>query len=559
MTFAVVDEPVVSSVGVEFAALADASGVSVAVDPVGDLCTHGFGHVPRKDIAVGFALALVVFLIAAVAFDVELVDDMGVCVGVSLTRTALDRRVDGAPRLGVRCDPRRCGRGVWRGCIGCGCIGCGCIGCGCIGRGCIAVDRGVAIASELVEIHAVGTGSVLCAFVGVSALSVEMVDQILVGTQAVLVRELLERALCGCRLCGGRLCGSGSRLGGRTGECAVAVANEVVHIEAKAACVIGCTFVGVSALLVGVIDHVLVGAKVWILAQNTVERAFGRACGWLGRGGSGLRGSRLCRSRLCRSRLCGCRLCGCRLWKSGVAVANKVVHIEAKAANVVCSTVIATTALSVGVVDHVLVGAKVWMFTEDILEGFLGVGSTGGGCTAGGVGAGAWGEIAGLSERSVGEVGIVEDAVASIGVVSVGIGLFGECGKEFAFGSVGADFLAGALEHTRQAVVSGCAAESILDGGVKEHSASAFGLDAVLISESVGGFKVAFTGEIALNFLEVGVASSFLHAGFDIGVVEVSAAHPVGVAHIVGVGAEDLVEFFGIGLVHPIHQGGEGA
>lgn len=162
-----------------------------------------------------------------------------------------------------------------------------------------------------------------------------------------------------------------------------------------------------------------------------------------------------------------------------------------------------------------------------------------------------------MSEGSVGKIGIVEDVVASVGVVAVCIGLVGECGEEFAFGGVGSDFLASALEHTREAVVAGGATESVLNGGIKEHSASAFGLDAVLIGESVGGFKIAFASEIALDFLEVGIASSLLHTGFDIGVVEIGVTNPIGVAHIVGMGSEDLVEFFGIGLVHTVHQGGE--
>ncbi len=266
VAFAVVDEPIVSSVGVEFAALAEARGVSVAVDPVGDLRAHRFGDVPRKDIAVSFALALVVFLVAAVAFDVELVDDMGVCVGATLTRAVLDRGIDGAPRLGVRSDARR-----GRGGVGRGCVGCGCVGCGCVGRGCIRIDRCVAVAGELIEIDAVGTGSVLCAFVGVSALSVEVVDQVLVGAQTVLVGELLNRTLGGSGLC--RLCRS-IGLCRRAGESGVAIANKVVHIEAKAACVVGSAFVGVSALLIGVIDHVLVGSKVGMFAQDAVEWAF---------------------------------------------------------------------------------------------------------------------------------------------------------------------------------------------------------------------------------------------------------------------------------------------
>ncbi len=162
-----------------------------------------------------------------------------------------------------------------------------------------------------------------------------------------------------------------------------------------------------------------------------------------------------------------------------------------------------------------------------------------------------------MSEGSVGEVGIVEDAVASVGVVAVGVGLIGKSGEEFAFGGVGSDFLAGALEHTSEAVVASGATESVLNGGIKEHSASAFGLDAVLIGESVGGFKIAFASEIALDFLEVGITSGLLHTSFDIGVVEIGVTNPIGVAHIVGMGPEDLVEFFGVGLVHTIHQGGE--
>lgn len=272
VAWAVIDEPIVSSVGVKFAALAETRGVSVAVDPVGDLGTHRFGDVPCKDIAVGFTLALVIFLIAAVAFDVELVDDMGISVGVALTRAVLDGGIDGAPRLGVRSDARRGRCGVGRGCVGCGCIRRRCIG-----GGCVRIDRCVAVAGELIEIDTVGTSSVLCAFVGVSALSVEVVDQVLVGAQTVLVGELLERALGRCGLCG--LCG-GSGLCRSIGLCrraresGVAIANKVVHIEAKAACVVGSAFVGVSALLVGVVDHVLVGAEVGMFAQDAVEWAF---------------------------------------------------------------------------------------------------------------------------------------------------------------------------------------------------------------------------------------------------------------------------------------------
>ncbi len=77
----------------------------------------------------------------------------------------------------------------------------------------------------------------------------------------------------------GRL-GRLGRLGGTRAQLTTAIGEQVIHVEAEATDIIGCTIEGVAALFVGVVDHVLVGAEAGILCKSPIQGAL--RCGRLG-------------------------------------------------------------------------------------------------------------------------------------------------------------------------------------------------------------------------------------------------------------------------------------
>ena len=103
VAFAVLVEPIDGGVGGQFscAAFAHLGGISSAIHPMGDLCAHRFGDIPREDITIGFSESLAIWGIAAILLDAKLVDHFGITGGVALVRRVGDGGLERTPRVDI--------------------------------------------------------------------------------------------------------------------------------------------------------------------------------------------------------------------------------------------------------------------------------------------------------------------------------------------------------------------------------------------------------------------------------------------------------------------------